>query len=109
MVHELLQGALPLVIAGLATPTIIGGYRWLRKLTAVVGQIADVTEQLGNVSQQQAETARLVRAVQRELRLHVIQCRSIDDRVPYPGPERRRVPRPRPEPEQLVDQDQAEQ
>lgn len=97
-VTEALLAAVPLLIAGIGTPTIIGGYRWLRAVSAAVGKLTEVTRQLGDVTEAQAELSRLIRATRRELALHVRECRhtAAAERPAYAGPDRRRVlPHPR--------------
>lgn len=95
---EILQAAVPLTLAGVAAPAMVGGYRWLRQVSSAVEKLTEVSDRLGKVSEAQDETARQVRATRRELAVHVRTCAhsAAPDRAAYLGADRRRVlPAPR--------------
>jgi hypothetical protein len=94
---EVLQAAVPLTMAGVAAPAMVGGYRWLRQVSSAVDKLTEVSHRLGKVSEAQEETARQARATRRELALHVRQCvhSYAPERAGYLGDDRRRVPAPR--------------
>jgi hypothetical protein len=95
---SVLQAAAPLVVAGVGTPIVLGGFHWLRAVSRAVSTLATVTEQLGAVTDAQATLAREMRHLRRELALHVRECEHGTPgtpREPWGGPDRRRVPRPR--------------
>lgn len=98
MLGQILSAAAPLTVAGVVTPVVLGGYRWLRSVSGAIGKLTEVSEQLGRVTEAQAELSRQIRHTRRELTVHVRECdhqAAADRAARFAGPDRRRLPRPR--------------
>jgi hypothetical protein len=68
---SLVLGAVPLLLATIGAAVLIGGYKWVKALNALLGQLPAVMRQLSAVAEQLSGVASDVLDVRRDLTNHV--------------------------------------